>query len=414
MKTKNRLLCLALVLTMLLAVAPAAAADSKDSAAVPQQMYTRHGMIGNENPHTQTDVDFPMLEMMLNRYAFFNFYCDEACTVRIEVDMITSSNPDVAEVVINSGNSAVHMKAFGTTILSAEMDGVVYQMEFSVVPQDNSDYIFVVPENTTNASQEINLEVGESANYYFVNAGVKTSMDNAVKISGPESHDANVIVVKELSSDGKLLTVEAAGPGETHIACKVGEKEHNIIVRVSEAPKPIVNPFTDVADDSYYLDAVIWALTAGVTTGLTDTTFGPDATCTRAQAVTFLWRAMGSPEPASTANPFTDVAASDYFYKPVLWAVEQGITNGTSATTFSPNDTVTRGHTITFLYRAMGKPAAEGKMAFGDVTADAYYYAPVLWASNNGVAPTSASKFYPTADCPRAQIVYFIYNALNQ
>jgi len=135
MKTKNRLLCLALVLTMLLAVAPAAAADSKDSAAVPQQMYTRHGMIGNENPHTQTDVDFPMLEMMLNRYAFFNFYCDEACTVRIEVDMITSSNPDVAEVVINSGNSAVHMKAFGTTILSAEMDGVVYQMEFSVVPQ---------------------------------------------------------------------------------------------------------------------------------------------------------------------------------------------------------------------------------------------------------------------------------------
>lgn len=125
-----------------------------------------------------------------------------------------------------------------------------------------------------------------------------------------------------------------------------------------EEPADSSNPFTDVPADAYYHDAVLWALDKNVTTGTSKTTFSPSATCTRGQVVTFLWRAMGCPEPASTENPFTDVTESDYFYKAVLWAVEKGVTNGTTDTTFGPNGTCTSAHVVTFLWRANGKPAA--------------------------------------------------------
>lgn len=118
------------------------------------------------------------------------------------------------------------------------------------------------------------------------------------------------------------------------------------------------NPFTDVPYGTYYHDPVIWAKDTGVTSGTSATTFSPTATCTRGQVATFLWRSQGQPEPKSTVNPFTDVKSGDYYYKPVLWAVEQGITSGTSTTTFSPNATCTSGQVVTFLYRANGSPAS--------------------------------------------------------
>ena len=133
-------------------------------------------------------------------------------------------------------------------------------------------------------------------------------------------------------------------------------------------------------------------------------------TCTRAQMVAFLWRAEGSPEPASANCPFTDVAQNAYYYKAVLWAVEQGITAGTSATTFGSDDIVTRGQAVTFLWRAAGKPETTTTNPFADVTTDAYYYDAVLWAVEKGVtAGTSATTFSPSAPCNRAQIVTFLY-----
>jgi len=116
--------------------------------------------------------------------------------------------------------------------------------------------------------------------------------------------------------------------------------------------EPVSNPFTDVKPTDYFYEPVLWAVDKGVTSGLTPASFGPKSTCTRAQVVTFLWRAMGKPAPANDANPFTDVSANAYYYDAVLWAVEKGITTGLSADSFGPNSTCTRGQIVTFLYRA--------------------------------------------------------------
>lgn len=172
--------------------------------------------------------------------------------------------------------------------------------------------------------------------------------------------------------------------------------------------------FIDVPANAYYYDAVAWAVENSITNGTSATTFSPEETCTRAQTVTFLWRAAGSPAPRSSVNPFTDVQPGAYYYEAVLWAVENGITNGTSDTTFSPDDTVTRGQTVTFQHRAAGSPAASGG-TFADVAADAYYASAVQWAVANGITNgTSNTTFSPDDPCTRGQIVTFLYRDMAE
>ena len=172
------------------------------------------------------------------------------------------------------------------------------------------------------------------------------------------------------------------------------------------------NPFIDVPAGSYYEDAVIWAVDKGITSGTSATTFNPNGICTRAQAVTFLWRAAGSPAPKTKVMPFADVKAGSYYYDAVLWAVEQGITKGTSDTMFSPDATCTRAQIVTFLWRANGSPAVSGNSAFTDVAADAYYAAAVKWAEKNDVTGgIGGGLFGSNNNCTRAQIVTFLYRA---
>lgn len=173
--------------------------------------------------------------------------------------------------------------------------------------------------------------------------------------------------------------------------------------------------FTDVSAKAYHFDAVAWAVKNKITSGQSDTLFAPDASCTRAQMVTFLWRANGSPEPTVTELPFTDVAADAYYAKAVLWAVENGITTGTSDTTFDPDGVVTRAEAVTFLWRSAGNPAAEGKL-FADVESTKYYAEAVRWAVANGVTKgVSDTSFAPGSACTRAQIVTFLYrNCTNK
>ena len=179
--------------------------------------------------------------------------------------------------------------------------------------------------------------------------------------------------------------------------------------------KTAENPFTDINDDAYYKDAVIWAVENGITKGTSGTMFSPDAACTRAQAVTFLWRAAGSPAPKTTAMPFADVKAGSYYYDAVLWAVENGITKGTSDTTFSPDVKCTRAQIVTFLWRSQKSPAAASVNVFTDVAADAYYADAVNWAVAKGITSgTSAAAFSPNADCTRGQIVTFLYRCLGK
>ena len=176
-----------------------------------------------------------------------------------------------------------------------------------------------------------------------------------------------------------------------------------------DRPEDIPNPFTDVPEGSYFHDPVIWAVLEEITQGTTPTTFSPHTRCSRAQVVTFIWRAAGRPEPTITENPFVDVGENTYFYKAVLWAVEKGITKGTTATTFSPFDTITRGQAVTFLYRAFGTKT-EIANPFRDVYPGTYCYDAILWAYANGVSLGSTTTlFSPNVSCTRAQILTFMY-----
>ncbi|MBE6685906.1 MAG: hypothetical protein E7591_01590 [Ruminococcaceae bacterium] len=169
------------------------------------------------------------------------------------------------------------------------------------------------------------------------------------------------------------------------------------------------NPFTDVKESDWYYSSVLWAVQNGITSGTTATTFSPQMVCTRSQAVQFLWNAAGNPEPTTTKNPFTDVKSDAWYYKAVLWAVEKGITNGTSATTFAPDMKCSRSQIVTFLWNAQGKPTVEATNPFTDVKAKDWFYNSVMWAVENGITTgTSATTFAPVMKCSRSQIVTFI------
>ena len=214
-------------------------------------------------------------------------------------------------------------------------------------------------------------------------------------------------------TDSKGNELELTEKGENKFTFKMPGSRVTVeatFQAVEDAPEvpQLVNPFIDVNENAYYYDAVLWAVEKGITGGTTAATFSPDDACTRAQMVTFLWRAAGSPV-VNYAMSFTDVPADAYYAEAVRWAVSQGITAGTSATTFSPNATVTRGQTVTFLWRAAGSPVVAGD-SFADVAADAYYAPAVAWAVREGITSgVGAETFAPSADCTRGQIVTFLY-----
>ena len=190
-------------------------------------------------------------------------------------------------------------------------------------------------------------------------------------------------------------------------------KDHTIeVVFMKANGNPQTGVFVDVPEGSYYEEAVDWAVEKGITTGTGNNYFTPDGICTRAQAVTFLWRVAGSPTPKTEAMVFEDVLDGSYYYEAVLWAVENGITVGTSATTFSPELTCSRAHIVTFLWRAANSPSVKMANPFTDVAADAYYIDAVLWAVKHKITVgTTLSTFSPDEGCTRAQIVTFLYRA---
>lgn len=215
------------------------------------------------------------------------------------------------------------------------------------------------------------------------------------------------------SSDQKLTLTEKDGKYTFTMPSSNVTVKTTFIMDKSKDEVP--NPFEDVSANSYYYDAVQWAVKNGTTGGTSVTTFSPDAPCTRAQAVTFLWRAAGSPAPSSTEMPFADVPADAYYRNAVLWAVENGITGGTSATTFSPDAPCSRGQIVAFLWRSKQSPMVTAENPFMDVNAADYYHDAVLWAAETGITGgTGANTFSPDAPCTRAQIVTFLYRALHK
>ena len=255
---------------------------------------------------------------------------------------------------------------------------------------------------------------GSGYSYYTIkaNAGTGGSISPSGNVSVREGRDQTFTItpdkgyaVANVKIDGKSI-----GAVKSYTFENVSRTHTIEVIFMKANGNPQTGVFVDVATGSYYEDAVDWAVENGITKGTDDTHFSPDGICTRAQAVTFLWRAAGSPKPETRAMPFTDVPVGSYYYDAVLWAVENGITKGTSDTTFSPNMTCSRAQIVTFLWRSEKSPAAGTANPFADVKSTAYYADAVLWAVKENITKgTTSTTFSPDADCTRAQIVTFLW-----
>ena len=255
---------------------------------------------------------------------------------------------------------------------------------------------------------------GSNYSYYTIKAtaGTGGSISPSGNVSVREGRDQTFTItpdkgyaVANVKIDGKSI-----GAVKSYTFENV-RRTHTIEVIFMKANgNPQTGVFVDVATGSYYEDAVDWAVENGITNGVSANRFDPNGVCTRAQAVTFLWRAAGSPAPRSRTMPFTDVPVGSYYYDAVLWAVENGITKGTSDTTFSPNMTCSRAQIVAFLWRSEKSPAAGSRNPFADVKSTAYYAGAVLWAVREDITKgTTNTTFSPDADCTRAQIVTFLW-----
>ena len=255
---------------------------------------------------------------------------------------------------------------------------------------------------------------GHSYSYYTIKAtaGAGGSISPSGNVSVREGRDQAFTItpdkgyaVANVKIDGKSI-----GAVKSYTFENVSRTHTIEVIFMKANGNPQTGVFVDVATGSYYEDAVDWAVENGITKGTDDTHFSPDGICTRAQAVTFLWRAAGSPKPETRGMPFTDVPVGSYYYDAVLWAVENGITKGTSDTTFSPNMTCSRAQIVAFLWRSEKSPAAGTANPFTDVKSTAYYAVAVLWAVKENITEgTTNTTFSPDADCTRAQIVTFLW-----
>ena len=309
---------------------------------------------------------------------------------------------------------------------SGSINGVVTKFDLLVKENETDEWTTVVDDGTlaTDASwqlisfdavkarqvkfQVVDATSGEVGNKFAAAAEVRFTMPK----EAPHEHSYEAIVTEPTCTTGGYTTYTCEC-GESYIADETPALGHEWkgtgCVRCDATRN---NPFVDVPENSWYINFVLWAVENGITKGMDDTHFGPDVNVTRAQVVTFLYAAAGKPEPKTTVNPFEDVAESDWFYDAVLWAVENGITNGMDATHFGPNNTCVREQVVTFLYAAAGKPETTASVNFTDVAPGDWYYAPVAWAVENGITSGMGDgTFGVGATCTRAQIVTFLYAA---
>ena len=258
-------------------------------------------------------------------------------------------------------------------------------------------YAVTVPDKTENGSLSVSSK------------NAKRGSEVTVTATPDKGYEVDDIVAKD--AKGNKLTLKDNGDG-TYTFTMPASKVTVTVAFAEKKAEPIVPEklFADVSAEEYYYEAVKWASENGVTGGIGENLFGANLPCTRAQIVTFLWRAAGSPEPKGMSG-FVDVSADAYYAKAVAWAVEEGIVSGTSATTFSPDAVCTRAQSVAFLYRAFGEKVNKAA-GFSDVSADAYYADAVAWAVGNGVASgIGGGLFAPDQDCARGQIVAFLYRA---
>ena len=269
-----------------------------------------------------------------------------------------------------------------------------------------SDPIFFADRDTGKYTVTGTADAG-SAILYNKTEKVYADSTGTFAISGTLGEDQNSTILSISAQDS---AGNASAPQNALVARKAAEEVSPGTFDGSGGTTQQTNKFVDVIPGSYYEEAVKWAVENGITQGTDATHFSPENICTRAEVVTFLWRAAGSPKPKNDAMPFTDVPADSYYYNAVLWAVENGITSGTSDTAFSPDAVCSRAQIVTFLWKSESAPAAGSNNPFTDVAADTYYTDAVLWAANEEITKgTGSTTFDPDMDCTRAQIVTFLW-----
>ena len=366
-----------------------------------------------------------------------------------------NANSDKGELTITGGSftgNIAHVKAdYGFIKISGgtySVNPTAYVADTHIVRKDGDAQFTVVAKSNLTSGVYLTDPSGALASNYYVSStangvwtvsysapysGGSSSYDPTYSVSTPSKTENGSVTVSPKNAskgdtvtvtvkpdsgyvletltvtdkNGNELTLKDKGDGKYTFTMPAGKVE---VKATFMEDNSVLNFFYDVPNGAYFYEAVKWAVDKGITNGLSDTMFGPYESCTRAQIVTFLWRAAGSPEP-KTARSFTDVPANAYYAKAVAWAVENGITNGMTATMFAPDATCTRGQSVTFLYRAL-KGTASGSANFTDVKSDAFYADAINWAvANNVTNGTSNTTFSPNADCTRAEIVTFLYRA---
>ena len=313
----------------------------------------------------------------------------------------TYSNGSTATVTDYTVSPSAALTTSNTSVTISYTEGGVTKTATQVITVNpaapTSGGIYIPP------TYKVESTVSEDADgtVTFSKASAKKGDTVTITVTPDRYYKTSGVIVKDAS--GRMIAVTDNGNGT--FTFQMPDSKVTV--------EPVFswdNPFVDVAGDAYYAPAVEWALKNEVTDGTSDTTFSPDAGCTRAQIVTFLWRAAGCPEPAGMSS-FTDVSADAYYAKAVAWAAEQGITEGTGGGKFSPDAVCTRGQIVTFLWRAEKSPAVGTANPFTDVEADAYYAGATNWAVENGITEGTGdgTTFSPANDCTRAQIVTFLY-----
>lgn len=365
MKLAKRLLCLALCLVTCAAlVVPASAAVDLTSGTAEMEFFTE------DAPYVQTTMDAYNNSVSVDPLISFS---DGGKTWYMSSYKVLGTDD-----TITVGNAGLGCDAL-TVVLSIykRTEGSHYKVcdAMPVMDGASSNSLLSLTEG-----RGVSLRLKDVLNSF-----------GEVKLTGKEQEGEYLLCVM-------LMGFDAGENGLVNTVYKVGY--YSINDAAAAAIKAY--PFDDVDYGSYCWDSVQWALDKGVTKGISKTSFGPKETCTRGQVATFLWRALGSPEPQTTENPFKDIKESDYYYKPILWAYENGITNGTSKTEFSPNGTCTSAHVVTFLWRANGKPAAQAE-------GTEYYAEAVAWANSKGLLEGVGSTFKPENNSPRADIVTYLY-----
>ena len=343
-------------------------------------------------------------------------------------DVITLSNLQDSEPLCIVGGTDESAVGASITVRNGESvqfnpDGEIAlsgrKMEYSVSLADNSmasGWPIIQVDGTKADNVEVSrIENGMIISGDLTNAKV-TGTDGITDVCGkmPRGY-GEVLVNGSVKTEKLYIYADKDGDSEFETLVAVYTGDHDNTSGTGDRTQTGTLPansirFTDVSKTDYFYDAVLWAVENGITTGTSRTRFSPYATCTRAQAVTFLWRSSGSPAPKNSRMPFTDVSPSAYYYDAVLWALEEGITTGTSSTTFSPDATCSRAQIVAFLWRSEKSPAVGTANPFADVKSTAYYADAVLWAVKENITKgTTSTTFSPDADCTRAQIVTFLW-----